>query len=70
MREHRWILPDELRDGTVMAKLHLGDAAGARRDFETLARFSGRKPGDLRSRLLNAYIRTIEGRRENTVALR
>jgi spermidine synthase len=70
VREHRWILPDELRDGTVMAKLHLGDAAGARRDFEALARFSTRKPGDLRSQLLNAYIRTIEGRRENSVAQR
>jgi spermidine synthase len=70
VREHRWIMPDELRDGSVMAKLHLGDAAGARRDFEALARFSTRKPGDLRSQLLNAYIRTIEARRENTVAQR
>jgi hypothetical protein len=70
VREHRWILPDELRDGAVMAKLNLGDAVGARRDFEALARFSTRKPGDLRSQLLNAYIRTVESRRENTVAQR
>jgi hypothetical protein len=70
VREHRWILPDELRDGSVMAKLNLGDAEGARRDFEALARFSTRKPGDLRSQLLYAYILTMEGRRESTVAQR
>ncbi|MGH7528468.1 MAG: hypothetical protein ACREMX_17380, partial [Gemmatimonadales bacterium] len=62
MRDHAWITADELRDGMVMAKLHLGDAAGARQAFDTLARFTTRKPGDLRTRLLEAYVKTAEGR--------
>ena len=38
LREQRWIPADELRDGTVMAKLHVGDVAGARRALDTLSR--------------------------------
>jgi hypothetical protein len=58
---HRWLESDELRDGMVMAQLHLGDAKGARRSLDALARFSSRKPGDLRSLLLDSYVRAAEG---------
>ena len=60
LAEHRWISPDELRDGLVMARLHLRDAAGARQALDTLAKFSRRPAGDLRSMLLGAYVRTLE----------
>ena len=60
LAEHRWISPDELRDGLVMARLHLRDAAGARQALDTLAKFSSRPAGDLRSMLLGAYVQTLE----------
>jgi hypothetical protein len=63
LREYRWIPADELRDGAVMAKLHLGDVAGARMALDTLGRHSTRDPGDLRSRMLQAYVTMAEGRR-------
>jgi predicted membrane-bound spermidine synthase len=62
LAEKRWIHPDELRDGMVMAKLHTGDAAGARMALDTLRRFSKRTPDDLRSRMLDAYVAAAEGR--------
>jgi spermidine synthase len=70
IQQHRWIAADELRDGAVFARLHLGDVAGARRDLEGLAPFSTRRPGDLRSLLLQAYVLMREDRPENTVAQR
>jgi hypothetical protein len=60
MREHRWITADELRDGAVFAKLNSGDVRGARQVLDTLAQFSVRKPNDLRSRLLSAYVTSAE----------
>ncbi len=60
MREHRWITADELRDGAVFAKLNSGDVRGARAVLDTLAQFSVRKPTDLRSRLLSAYVTSAE----------
>ena len=60
MREHRWITADELRDGAVFAKLYSGDVRGARQVLDTLASFSVRKPADLRSRLLAAYVTSAE----------
>ena len=60
LKEHRWISADELRDGLVFARLHLRDATGARYALDTLAQFSARPPGDLRSMLLGAYVRTLE----------
>ncbi|MEO7986988.1 MAG: spermidine synthase [Gemmatimonadales bacterium] len=60
LQEHRWISPDELRDGLVFARLHLRDATGARQALDTLAQFSARPAGDLRSMLLGAYVRTLE----------
>jgi hypothetical protein len=56
LKEHLWITGDELRDGAVIAKLHPGDMAGARRIYDLLAPTSRRAPGDLRSRLLQAYV--------------
>jgi hypothetical protein len=61
LRERRWIPADELRDGTVMAKLHLGNVAGARMALDTLSKHSTRNPGDLRSRMLEAYVASAEG---------
>jgi len=56
--QRRWIGADELRDGLVLAKLHLRDGAGAQRRFYQLAPLSTRSPADLRSQLLEAYVTT------------
>lgn len=64
LREKRWIGADELRDGAVMAKLHVGDAKGARVALDTLRRYSTRTPDDLRSRMLDAYVTAAEGRQQ------
>ena len=42
VKERRWIPADELRDGAVMAKLHVGDIRGARQTLETLRESSTR----------------------------
>ena len=57
----RLIPGDELRDAAVLAKLHLGDAKGARVALDTLRKFTLRSPDDLRSRMLEAYVETAEG---------
>jgi spermidine synthase len=56
--QRRWIGGDEFRDGLVLAKLQLRDAAGAQRRFYQLAALSTRAPADLRSQLLEAYVTT------------
>lgn len=61
-RERRWIGADELRDGAVVSKLHLGDIAGARQVLDTLASLSTRPAGDLRSALLRSYVESAERR--------
>lgn len=61
LKEHRWIAPDELRDGVVIARLQLRDAPGARQALDGLEKFSSRPAGDLRSMLLGAYVRMAEG---------
>ena len=68
LRQHRWITPDELRDGAVMANLHIGRVAVARQVLDTLAQFSTRRPGDLRGQLLTAYVAAAE--RARTTARR
>jgi hypothetical protein len=55
-----WMEADQFRDGVVIAKLFLGDVAGARQYFEALASHVGRSARDLRSRLLNAYLQAPE----------
>jgi hypothetical protein len=52
-----WVPPDMLRDGGVVAKLMIGDVAGARRLYNRLT-FAGAV--DLRSRLLGAYLLAAE----------
>jgi hypothetical protein len=64
-----WIPADELRDGLVMARLHLRDPRGARQVLEGLFRFSRRPATDLRSQLLTAYVQTAE-RRQSVAANR
>jgi spermidine synthase len=61
-QQHRWIGADELRDGLVMANLHLGNPSAARRSLDSLARFSTRSPSDLRTMLLKSYVETAERR--------
>jgi predicted membrane-bound spermidine synthase len=55
-----WIPADELRDGLVLARLHLRDPRGARQALDSLFRFSRRPATDLRSQLLTAYVQTAE----------
>ena len=53
----RWLSADYLRDATVVAHLKNGDAAGAKKAFDALAKLVSRDAvGDLRTRLLQAYI--------------
>ena len=53
----RWFAPDYLRDATVVAHLKNGDAAGARKALDSMAKLVSRDPiVDLRTRLLRAYI--------------
>jgi spermidine synthase len=59
-KEHGWIDADELRDGLVMAQLNLGNPGKARRTLDSLAEFSTRRPGDLRTLLLSAYVTQAE----------
>jgi hypothetical protein len=58
----RLITGDELRDAAVFAKLHVGDAKGARVALDTLRKLTVRSPDDLRSRILEAYVEAAEGR--------
>jgi hypothetical protein len=60
IREHRWVSPDELRDGLVIAEIHLRDVTMARQALDSLRRFSVRPAQDLRSQLLDAYVQTME----------
>jgi hypothetical protein len=57
-----WLPADELRDGGVVARLRLGDIAGARTLFEALRPLSRRPAGDLRSYLLESYVIALEQR--------
>ncbi len=53
----RWVSPDYLRDATVSAHLKNGDPSGARAAFAALLPFVSRDAvGDLRTRLLRAYL--------------
>jgi hypothetical protein len=55
-----WMDSDEFRDGAVMAKLHMGDVAGARQMLESLVKTSDRSTGDMRSLLLASYVSAAE----------
>jgi spermidine synthase len=62
-----WMPADELRDGLVMARLHIKDVRGARRAFDALTPFSTRPASDLRSQLLASYLRMAEWMRASVV---
>ena len=51
-----WILPDEVREGGMVARLKLGDVVGARQFWVKLGPASTRASDALRSLLLKAYI--------------
>jgi len=55
------VVVDFLRDGLVVTKLKLNDAAGARRVYDALTPYTARARGDARSLLLEAWIRRAEG---------
>jgi hypothetical protein len=55
-----WTDPGQLLDGALAAQLALGDRDGAARSAVRLAAHSGRAPGDLRMRLLDALVGTTE----------
>ena len=59
-RGERWMPADELRDGLLMARLHIKDVKGARRVFDTLTPLSARPSSELRSQLLSSYLRGAE----------
>jgi hypothetical protein len=52
----RLVPADELLDGSVVARLRVGDVRGARDAFAALAPRSNRLPGDFRLLLLAAYL--------------
>ena len=51
-----WINEDLFRDGAVIALIQTRDFVRARTVFDRFAEFAGRKPNDLRVRLLEAHI--------------
>jgi spermidine synthase len=55
-----WMPADELRDGLVLARLHLRDPRGARQALDSLFSLSRRPATDLRSQLLTAYVQAAE----------
>jgi predicted membrane-bound spermidine synthase len=59
-----WMPPDELREGTVVARLATGDIEGARQAFESLAPLSRRPTGDFRIALLSAYIQAAQAQKQ------
>jgi spermidine synthase len=62
-RGHDWITSDDLRDGAVVARLKIGDLAGARRVYEVLAPRSLRPQQSFQTRLLEAHLRQAEAGR-------
>ena len=56
-RGDHWLDPDLLRDGAVTARLMQGDVAGARGVFIVLTPFTRRPLTDLRSMLLESFVR-------------
>jgi predicted membrane-bound spermidine synthase len=60
VRGDRWLDPDLLRDGAVVARLRTGDLKGARAVHDTLEPRSARSPNDLRRQLLDAWMSAAE----------
>ena len=71
LKEHKWIAPDELRDGLVIrtaSPARRGRAHG-RRTIRSSSSAYG-LPGDLRSLLLGAYVMMAEGMQTRAAARR
>jgi hypothetical protein len=66
-RGEGWIPADELRDGLLMARLHIKDVKGARRAYDALTPLTTRPQTDLRSQLLSSYLRMAEWMRASVV---
>ena len=56
VNERTWLDNDLFRDAAVTALLHTGNIAKARMVFDKMGEFSTRKAGDLRVKLLSAYV--------------
>ena len=59
-RGELWLSANLLREGTVAARLRLGDVSGARAALNQLSRAGGRTRGDLRADLLVAWVDRAE----------
>ena len=59
LKNDLWMPADMLREGTVVARLKLGDVRGARSAFDALASRSERDANDVRPQLLDAWIRAL-----------
>ncbi len=57
-----WLSVDALRAGAAVAKIKIGDAAGAEKYLAALAPRSRLNPGDLRGQLLFAYVQEAKHR--------
>jgi hypothetical protein len=55
-----WISPDLLREGTVVARLRVGDVRGARMALDALRAVSPRASGDVRGELIAAWVERAE----------
>ncbi|MEO6526439.1 MAG: spermidine synthase [Gemmatimonadaceae bacterium] len=55
-----WLSPALLREGTVVARLRLGDVRGARVALEQTSKLGGRPHGDLRGDLVVAWVQRAE----------
>ena len=61
-----WMTADELREGTVVARIKLGDAKGARAALDGLAVSSHRDANDVRPQLLAAWVAKLEAPKRST----
>jgi spermidine synthase len=59
-RGEYWLSPNLLREGTVAARLRLGDVRGAHTALNQLAQAGGRPRGDLRGDLVAAWVERAE----------
>jgi hypothetical protein len=62
-----WMPADELRDGLIMARLHIKDVKGARQAFDALTPLSKSPQSGVRSQLLASYLRMAEWMRASVV---
>ena len=61
-----WLSPDLLREGTVVARLRLGDVRGARVALDQMKGLTARPFGDVRTELIAAWVERAEEQRART----